>query len=348
MKILHTADIHLSERNPETLRSLELIIELAKKIGVDLLTIGGDLFDTYKDAEALRIEVRKCFSGLDFPVIAIPGNHDNKVFKKSLDFGTSFQALTVEPVEIYASTDENINIIGVPFVDRVSDGLLSSLKDNRRDGAVNILILHCTLDIAFSSDDFGDEKEREYFSIDKATLNSLGYDFILAGHFHSRFDKRRLGPNCVFVYPGSPLSLSWKETGKRGVALLDTESKTIKHLSLESSYYRDVLAVDVTISRELEAIQKINGWIKDIKEDNGEFIVKINGFGEIGEIDFREKLETTGKNIMIENEYRDVTRVIDHPLYQLFIEELEHSSTSINRDLLKNRIIQAMGVLFRG
>jgi len=346
MKILHTADIHLSEKRPESLRSLELIIELAYENNVDLLTIGGDLFDTYKDAEALRIKVRKCFSGLDFPVIAIPGNHDNKVFRKSLDFGTSFQALTVEPVEIYASTDENINIVGVPFVDRVSDGLLSSLKDNRRDGAINILILHCTLDIAFSSDDFGDEKEREYFSIDKTTLNSLGYDFILAGHFHSRFDKRRLGPNCVFVYPGSPLSLSWKETGKRGVALLDTESRTIQHLSLESSYYRDVLDVDVTIGNELEVIQQVNNWISDVKDDNGEFFVLIDGFGEMGEIEFREKLETHGDNIEIVNEYRDVTRVIEHPLYQLFVEELEETETVEDVDKLKNRMIQAMGVLF--
>lgn len=244
MKILHTADVHLNEKKPESLRTLKLILEFAKTQNIEIITIGGDLFDSPEDADALRTRVRHIFSNIDFPVIAIPGNHDEDVFQRNLDFGTKFYALTTKPAERYTlSSYPKINIVGVPFTAHVSEELLFSLNNLHKPESINILLLHCTLDISFSEGDFG-ENERVYFEIDKLTLSALGYDYILAGHFHTKFDLRELGASCKFVYPGSPVSLTWKELGERSVAILNTETKTLESHSLESSYFRDILSVE--------------------------------------------------------------------------------------------------------
>ena len=51
MKIFHTSDLHLSEKKKGTIHTLEYILEIAKSIGVDLVTIGGDFFDSDRDVE---------------------------------------------------------------------------------------------------------------------------------------------------------------------------------------------------------------------------------------------------------------------------------------------------------
>ena len=347
MKILHTADLHLQEKNPETMKTLELILTLAKNQNVDLLTIAGDLFDSPQDAENLRTRIRRLFSNLDFPIIAIPGNHDERVFKGNLDFGTNFYALINKPVECYTlDIDKNVNIVGIPFTSRVSDELLTELAKNRKTDALNILLLHCTLDISFSKDDFG-EREKEYFEIDKSTLKALNYDFILAGHFHTKFDRRELSSNCTFVYPGSPVSITWKEIGERAIALLDTSTRSLSSFILEGSFCRDILNVKVFPDEESNIFGKIEDWVNRIESENGEFKIIINGYGKMDEISFSERLEKIRVNIEIENNYINVTKILEHPLYQRFQEEIQQSDSKIERESLEQVVIQAMGDVIR-
>ncbi|MHA2282183.1 MAG: metallophosphoesterase family protein [Promethearchaeota archaeon] len=348
LRILHTADLHLQEKNIESLRSLELLIELAKVQQIDLLTIGGDLFNSPTDADSLRTRVRNIFNDLGFPVIAIPGNHDKKVFKGNLFYGNDFHALTTEPLTCYTpEVTENVNIIGVPFTERVSDELIFKLKENQIQDAVNILLLHCTLDISFSKDDFGDEDEIEYCLIDKATLNGLGYDFVLAGHFHTRFDHRRLGSSCEFVYPGSPVSLSWKEVGDRGAALIDTVNRKIDYLPLKGCFCREIYPVEVKIGSEEECLHQVNILISESKGKKGEFLAQIEGIGEMDEIEFNSRIDNQSGIIKINNNYRSVKEIIDHSLYKLFKEEIERSDPVNDREILEKRMIEALGFLIR-
>lgn len=347
MKILHTADLHLQEKNPETIKTLELILDLAKNQNVDLLTIAGDLFDSPQDAENLRTRIRRLFSNLDFSIIVIPGNHDERVFKGNLDFGTNFRALINKPVESYSlDTDKNVNIVGVPFTSRISNELLIELAKNRKTDALNILLLHCTLDISFSKDDFG-EQETEYLEIDKSTLKALNYDFILAGHFHTKFDRRELSSNCTFVYPGSPISITWKEIGERTVALLDTSTRNLGSIILEGSFYRDILTVDTFPNKESAVFGKIEEWTNRVTSENGEFIIRINGFGTMDEISFRKRLENIPKDIEIENNYTNVSKIVEHPLYQRFQEEIQQNESKIERESLERVVIQAMRDVIR-
>ncbi|MFQ5980214.1 MAG: exonuclease SbcCD subunit D [Candidatus Heimdallarchaeota archaeon] len=344
---MHTADLHLQEKKPETLGTLDSLIELAKKEQIDLLTIGGDLFDSMADAEAIRTRVRRNFSGFDFQIIAIPGNHDQRAFRENLDFGSNFQALIGSPSESYQpKNDEKVNIVGVPFIPHVTDELLGDLEEKRKENSLNILLLHCTLDISFSTDDFG-ENESAYFPINRSTLRALGYDFVLAGHFHTKYDFRDLGSSCRFVYPGSPISLTWKELGERRVAFLDTETQSLSSLILKDSFFRDFLHIDVKIGKEDECLQLIDDWVKKIEGKKAELWLRVDGIGELNEIDFRKRLEDFEIIDQIDNDYRCVIEILQHPLYELFLQKLDESAAEEKREQVIQRFIEAMGVLYR-
>lgn len=235
IRLLHTSDLHLSRKNPRTVAALREVLDIASKSRVDLVTISGDLFESESDAEALRPDLRTAiFSGNEFQILVIPGNHDREAYRKNLDFGSDVRILIKLPFDVVK--EQNVAIIGVPFLEKPSEELIASLREAKQKNFVNVLLLHCTLDITYSLADLG-EQEREYFPIDSYTLSGLGFDYILAGHFHKDFIKRDLGGGHLFVYPGAAVSISRKHLGKRKVALLDTEKGDIKEIPINSFYY---------------------------------------------------------------------------------------------------------------
>ena len=149
--------MHLSRKNQRTLEALQEVLYVARKSKVDVLTISGDLFESEEDAEALRPELRtKMFSGNDFEIIVIPGNHDKEAYRKNLDFGSDLHVLTKAPFDVIK--EEKVAIIGVPFLEKPSEELIARLREAKDKELVNILLLHCTLDIRYGLADFGEEK----------------------------------------------------------------------------------------------------------------------------------------------------------------------------------------------
>ncbi|MEM3871142.1 MAG: metallophosphoesterase [Nitrososphaeria archaeon] len=108
MRIIHSSDLHLSERKPETIDALAEILNLAKDLSVDVLTLSGDIFDSPEDAEVLRPRLRRLFSGNNFKIIAIPGNHDFDAYRSNLDFGSDLYVVVKAPFEVLDLGDANI------------------------------------------------------------------------------------------------------------------------------------------------------------------------------------------------------------------------------------------------
>jgi exonuclease SbcD len=70
----------------------------------------------------------------------------------------------------------------------------------------NILLCHGELlDAFFSRTCFGAEGEGRYMPFKLSYFDDLNIDYVLAGHFHSRFDVWQLKNGGYFVYPGSPI-----------------------------------------------------------------------------------------------------------------------------------------------
>jgi len=351
MRILHTSDLHLAEDQPRTLHALSEILRVAREYSVDIITIAGDLFDSHEDAEALRPQLRKEFSSNDFEVIVIPGNHDVEAYKGNLDFGSDLKVAIKEPYELF--TKDSTLIVALPFTPSLNEGLLARLKKETERRETTILLIHCTLDIGFSVGDFGEKETHKYCPISKATLSNLGFDYILAGHFHSNTTILQLGEKTKFVYPGSPVSHSTREIGKRQIVLIDTVEGDCKSIQLQS-FYRDFFYVTVTPEKEEYVITKIREWINERRNDICSLKIVVDGFIAKDEQTFRREIEKVAEeveraNVEIEHLYRDVKVVLEHPLYLRFKEKLNEKNLEEEKQKkIEHMVINALARLIRG
>jgi len=340
LKILHTADVHLKRDDPKTVEALKQVLNKAEEVDIDLLTIGGDLFDSPEDAEALRPELRELLKDNPYNILAIPGNHDEDVYRENLRFGNDLKILTDTP---YATREfGDVEIIGVPFQSSMDDELFSALQE-KSSNEIQLMLLHCTLDIGFQSGGVGEE-EGEYFPVTKATLAELEYDYVLAGHIHSTDREVPLDNGGTFIYPGSPVSHSTKETGRRKTVLIDTEEENISSVSLSTFYY-DSFSEMVRPGDEHEVVDEIKEWVNRRKEDNCELAVSVDGFVDRDENEFYEELEDAVGPAELSDSFRSVSPVLNHPLYQRFMEKLEEKDDLEEKEVVENRVIQVLSQL---
>ncbi|RLC75527.1 MAG: DNA repair exonuclease, partial [Chloroflexi bacterium] len=54
MRIVHTSDLHLGGKNPKSIDALKAVLRVAESQEAELLTLGGDIFDSPADANTLR------------------------------------------------------------------------------------------------------------------------------------------------------------------------------------------------------------------------------------------------------------------------------------------------------
>lgn len=343
MQILHTSDLHLSENKPKTIATLDKLLRLANERSVDLMTIGGDLFDSVEDAEALRSKLRSKFSNNSFDILSIPGNHDIEAYAANLDFGPDITIVTEKPFKSILKDD--ITITALPFTERPSEQLLSDLKGAAERTKPSILLLHCTLDIGFSTGDFGEGEARDYFPISTPTLGRLGYDYVLAGHFHKTTDIRTFGDKGLFVYPGSPISHTRKETGRRNAVLVDTSAETYQPIPLQC-FYHDCLTVNVCPRAEDQAIQSIEKWINERQGDDCTLELIVDGFIDKDEKEFRKSIEVLVEGAHLDCRCRNVTEVLKHPLFQRFKKKLADSGAEQGEEI-EAKVVDAMARLLR-
>ena len=242
MKILHTADLHLRSEGDARWGALQTLIAVGKKEKIDALVIAGDLFDKGIDAEKLRPEIRRVFSDTGLQVLVLPGNHDKDAYGGGKYFGDDSKLLTdTEPINI-----GDVSFWGLPFVPGDRERVLARLHELRGrlpSDRVNVLVYHGELiDASFPRTDFGDEGTDRYMPARLSWFADVGFSYVLAGHFHSNFDIMTFGKDAFFVYPGSPVSITKKETGQRRANLVEI-GKPPAELVLNTPHYVDEVVV---------------------------------------------------------------------------------------------------------
>ncbi|MHA1713680.1 MAG: metallophosphoesterase family protein [Candidatus Ranarchaeia archaeon] len=341
MRILHTADIHLNAEKPYTLAAIKEILEQAEKHNVDMVTIGGDMFDSEKDASILRTRIRSLFNRYTTQIVIIPGNHDKEAFQEYFDYGNNVKTLRTRPIETIDVG--NISICGLPFVSKPTPEIFRELKKVTRNTKTNILLLHCTLNGCSRRGQEGNETEQSYCPVSKKFLASLGFQYILAGHIHQvpdAFRLLRLETDKFFIYPGSPASLTRKEIGPRYVILIDTTKKKIKKLELATFHY-DELNLQITPGKEYSRLEELEKWLKYKSSKNCKVYICISGFGEIDEHDFANRLNSIIREFMpdwlrqnqIENNYSYMGNVLDHKIFRSFKSIFGKSDTAEKKRL---------------
>jgi DNA repair exonuclease SbcCD nuclease subunit len=343
MRILHTSDIHLAEHKPETIATLNEILKVATENSVDVLTISGDIFDSHEDAEALRPLLRKKFSSNTFEIIAIPGNHDVEAYSGNLDFGSNLKVAVKEPYEVFRRN--NTTIIALPFTATLNEKILSQLQKEIEKDETTVLLIHCTLDIGFSTGDFGEEEIYRYCPVSKTTLSRLGFDYVLAGHFHRSTTILQLEEKGRFVYPGSPVSHSMKEIGKRQAVLVDTKENECKAIPLRSFYY-DIYHITATPGMEEHVVRSVKEWVSERHNDGCSPKVIVDGFIEKDELSFRNAIEEAAKGADIDHLYRNVKEVLEHLLFVRFKKKLVERNIEQKKEI-EDIVIDAMVRLLR-
>ena len=328
MKILHTADLHLREYKDKRWETLETLVQIGRKNKVEIFVISGDLFDKGIDAESLRPMIREVFSDNGFKIVLIPGNHDSECYKGGMYFGEDVTVLTNlnEPFEY-----KNLRIWGLPFKSGDGERLLEELRvlaDNLTPDKTNILLYHGELlDTFFSRRDFGEEGDARYMPVKLSYFKDLNVNYVLAGHFHSKFDTWKLENGGYFVYPGSPISITKRETGQRKVNIFEV-GKPPKEYLLDTPHFEEITVEfePFTENHPLEVVKTFLGRI----HPEASIILTIKGYINSARIKMSEselakqiREITKKKSTRLYLEFRDVSTILEDDLLKNYMKKLE-------------------------
>lgn len=342
MKILHTADVHLHTQYPQRMEALRRVLDLGRQENIDLMLIAGDLFDDHQQAESLRSEVRRLFSNLPYNVLTIPGNHDERAYFEESYYGSNFTALTDRPVTIRDFGEWRI--VALPYGKGSLAPLLDTLKQAADPAKINILILHCTWSLPhYTSEDYGGDQFR-YLPVTEAMLTGLGYRFILAGHFHTAYRQRKLPCGAIFVYPGSPVSISSREQGRRSVNII--EAQGCRQAVLDT-WYCQTLIYRMNMNTA-EILDKLAQDLQDHPDDLCALTIDVQGYIEESERDFQKKLQAlvAGRvNTQVLPNYRYAGDLAADQLYRRFQERISREEDPQRREQLVTMLLDAFSQL---
>ncbi len=328
MRILHTADIHLRSEKDERWEALRKIIELAGKEKADIIAVSGDLFDRGVDAEKLRPRARDLFSGVDFDIVLIPGNHDSDSYGSGLFFGDNIKILD-DPETPFIKGD--VRIWGMPFEDAGSADMarkLRSLSEQFDPEKTDILLYHGELlDSFYSRSDFGEEGDRRYMPAKLSFFGGLKLDYVLAGHFHTRFRVWEMEGGGYFVYPGSPVSITRRETGKRSVNILEVGEGPAEH-HLDTPYFES-LEVSLDPFSGADPEEEVRKAIEPLPP-GAAILLTVRGYINsdeegLSESDLVDRIRKITGDKLEEADYlfRDIGVLINDPLFESFKNKLE-------------------------
>jgi DNA repair exonuclease SbcCD nuclease subunit len=331
MKILHTADIHLREYGDDRWNTLRKLIELGKQENIEIFVISGDLFDRNIDAEGLRPDMREIFSGAGFKIVLALGNHDSDSYKSGMYFGEDAVILTDlhEPFEY-----KDLMIWVLPFEPIEGEKILSKLRllaSNLSKDKKNILLYHGELlDAFFSRKDFGDEGKGRYMPVRLSYFKELDVDYVLAGHFHSKFDTWKLENENggYFVYPGSPISITEREIGQRKVNIFEVGGPPREYL-LNTPHFQEI-SIEFDPFTEGNPIEEVRKGLETV-HPQASIILTIWGYidgDKIGttESELAKQIKGIIKDKAIESihlGFSDMRVILADDLFKSFMEKLE-------------------------
>lgn len=346
MKILHTADIHLHELDDERWKALENIINKGNSEKIDIMVIAGDLFDSSSSGD-MRDSVRKLFAKAKFDTLVLPGNHDAQLLKDNIFLGENVKLL-LSCGDVYEKG--GAAFYPIPFSAKSASEvfeLISAARHKTDAQKTNILLFHGTLkDIYFRSGSYGDESDSDYMP---AALNFFdGFDYVLAGHFHSKFHIQKVAPDGYFVYPGSPVSISRKEIGIRKVNIFNTGAAP-QELEMPENFHFMQIPVLLDEDTDLDGLLLQIDRRRKEAVGNGVLIPLVKGYYNkerlgLDEQQLFEKIKERLPELTQDMfEAKDVSIILEDSIYAGFLDELKGADFSHEDEgLVKKMLFEAI------
>lgn len=219
-RILHAADIHLSVADQDYgLAVFAELIRTAKSEKADYLLFCGDLFNTFADADRLRVEFRRILGSPPFEFMYLPGNHEDlhrgAGELSRLDWGAA-TVLHAQPFELLRrdSGGATIEFLAVPHQENYS--AYGNWPVPAKQAPWRIAMAH---GVVAGMSYRGPDDEGGATAIDPDLFIRFKADYAALGHIHGR-RTQAIGP-VLFAYPGSTRVWRRNECGPRGALMLD-------------------------------------------------------------------------------------------------------------------------------
>ncbi len=297
LKLLHIADVHFGKKGREEhiLKQLEKVVEIGIEEKVDLLLIGGDLFDNNEVSKKEKELLKEVLSPLKNQVVAICGNHDFQVELEGLPFYKRSSDLRI---------GDDLLIYLFPFHPEGSwqKEVLNGLPLERRASCQVVLCHASYMENSRVVKELTEDKAL-YWPFSRKDLQGLPIDYLALGHYHNYLLWEEKGILCG--YPGSIEPLSFKEEGPRKALLLIWEGKIrVEEIDLgfqvPHTTYRWTLGFDL---EEEELFRKLSA----LRAQKGRFQVILSGFVKDREV-FLAKL----KDFEEPEKFKIVPKVMDY------------------------------------
>jgi exonuclease SbcD len=201
-------------------RAVEALIAETIESKAAFLIIAGDVFDgDWRDVTTGLFFVRAigALHRAGIPAILVKGNHDSESgMSRALTYPESVQTFSSRKAETIELAAHRVALHGRSFATRlVPDDFVESYPA-RRDGWLNIGVLHTSLD--------GTRGHEGYAPCSVDDLRRFGYDYWALGHVHSAEIIHR---DPWVVYPGNLQGRSIRETGAKGAMRVTVEDGRI-------------------------------------------------------------------------------------------------------------------------
>ncbi len=347
MKILHTADLHLREGEKDRWDALSEILSLGKEEKVDAVIFSGDFFDARVESEKIRPKLGEIFSQNNLDIILLPGNHDQKAFREGLFFGGDVKVINNFDTPV---SYPNLDIWGIPFYEESQEEILEKLaflKNNLDKKKKNILLYHGELlDLFYSPKDYGKEGKERYMPAKLSFFEKTGFDYVLAGHFHTQFQSVKFDSDSYFVYPGSPVSITKRETGKRKVNVFKLGELPQK-IELNTKHFEKI-EVKLSPEGKISPVKIIEEKLEKLSS-SAKALIKVSGFFDAQKIGSTEKEiaeemeKIKDKKSVSELDYRirDVSWILEKEVFLKF-EKLLEKIKKPQKDEIREIVIKAM------
>jgi DNA repair exonuclease SbcCD nuclease subunit len=228
--IVHAADVHLetvfpdvrggSARRAAFAAAFERIVDLALEREADVLTIGGDLYESERAGPATARFLFAAFARFGKPVFIAPGNHD--------PYGAAslYARNDVPPnVHVFSETawrayplGAEITLFGFGHTAAEPGRPFRGAAFDR--GGVQIALVHG------SDEERCPPNKRATAPFTQAEIIASGASLLLTGHYHGGYvASERKRP--VFAYPGSPEPIKAGERGTHGALVVTVTGSAI-------------------------------------------------------------------------------------------------------------------------
>jgi exonuclease SbcD len=222
VKILHTADWHLGSdfqsfadsavREALKDRQAGIFSELRRAVdekAVDLVLIGGDLFDKPDPSRLLTDWVRSQLSDLPCPVLLVAGNHDPFMVASHWEnpWPSNVKIAPADCLQTFDYEDLGVRVFAQSFADIYERQSLLNPEAIVTDPKypISILLVHGDID--------RESGRSDYNPIPLESLRGKGLNYVALGHIHKAQEASLGYDEALWAYPGFPQGRGFDELG---------------------------------------------------------------------------------------------------------------------------------------